>query len=152
MDKAGLQLETFSTTEACKGRLLKLYHSQYKKPTEALQWLQCLSCIRGIQLMFPGCPDGPESSLPVGQWKTLRVTTSLSKIRQERRRQLKRQWLTLTRRRCMYPVSAVLTAVSTRPSRPPIVWKKNSVGVRPEQKLFSTKPLAAGIFAEKLLF
>lgn len=33
---------------------------------------------------------------------------------------------------CMYPVSAVFTAVSTRPSRPAIVWKKNSVGVRPE--------------------
>lgn len=45
---------------------------------------------------------------------------------------------------CMYPVSAVLTAVSTRPSRPAMVWKKNSVGVRPEQKLSATKPLAAG--------
>jgi hypothetical protein len=33
--------------------------------------------------------------------------------------------------RLMYPVSAVLTAVSTSPSRPPMVWKKNSVGVRP---------------------
>lgn len=31
----------------------------------------------------------------------------------------------------MYPVSAVFTAVSTRPSRPPMVWKKNSVGLRP---------------------
>ena len=29
------------------------------------------------------------------------------------------------------PVSAVLTAVSTRPSLPPIVWKKNSVAVSP---------------------
>jgi hypothetical protein len=30
-----------------------------------------------------------------------------------------------------HPVSAVFTAVSTRPSLPAIVWKKNSVGVRP---------------------
>jgi len=29
-----------------------------------------------------------------------------------------------------------------------MVWKKNSVGVRPEKKLFLTKPLAAGILAE----
>jgi hypothetical protein len=36
----------------------------------------------------------------------------------------------------IYPVSAVLTAVSTKPSRPPIVWKKNSVAVRPEKKEF----------------
>lgn len=48
----------------------------------------------------------------------------------------------------MYPVSAVFTAVSTKPSRPAIVWKKNSVGVRPEKKLFETNPLAAGIFAK----
>lgn len=54
---------------------------------------------------------------------------------------------TLTRRRCMYPVSAVFTAVSTRPSLPPIVWKKNSVGVRPLQKLFCTKPRADGSLA-----
>lgn len=44
----------------------------------------------------------------------------------------------------MYPVSAVLTAVSTKPSRPPIVWKKNSVAVRPEKKELATNPLAAG--------
>ena len=31
----------------------------------------------------------------------------------------------------MYPVSAVFTAVSTSPSRPPIAWKKNSVGLNP---------------------
>jgi hypothetical protein len=53
----------------------------------------------------------------------------------------------------MYPVSAVLTAVSTKPSRPPIVWKKNSVGVKPVKKLFSTKPLASGVLAKgKLIF
>lgn len=57
--------------------------------------------------------------------------------------------ITLTNLLCMYPVSAVLTAVSTSPSLPPIVWKKNSVGVRPEKKLFSTKPFAAGILAIK---
>ena len=49
------------------------------------------------------------------------------------------------RRLCMYPVSAVFTAVSTKPSLPPIVWKKNSVAVRPEKKLFGTNPLAAGV-------
>lgn len=45
---------------------------------------------------------------------------------------------------CMYPVSSVLTAVSMIPSLPPIVWKKNSVGVSPEKKLLLTKPLATG--------
>lgn len=44
------------------------------------------------------------------------------------------------------PVSAVLTAVSTRPSRPAIVWKTNSVGVSPLKKLSSTKPFASGSF------
>ena len=37
----------------------------------------------------------------------------------------------LTRRLCMYPVAEVLTAVSTRPSRPPTVWFQYSSGVRP---------------------
>ena len=54
---------------------------------------------------------------------------------------------TLTSLLCIYPVSAVLTAVSTKPSLPAIVWKKNSVGVSPEQKLFDTKPLALGVLA-----
>jgi hypothetical protein len=31
----------------------------------------------------------------------------------------------------IYPVSEVLTAVSMRPSRPPIAWKKNSSGLSP---------------------
>mmetsp|Transcript_11831 Transcript_11831/g.47731 ORF Transcript_11831/g.47731 Transcript_11831/m.47731 type:complete len:207 (+) Transcript_11831:152-772(+) len=48
------------------------------------------------------------------------------------------------RRRAMYPVCAVLTAVSTRPSRPPMVWKKNSVAERPATNEFLTKPLADG--------
>lgn len=47
---------------------------------------------------------------------------------------------------CMYPVSAVLTAVSIIPYLPPIVWKKNSVAVNPEKKLFLTKPLAYGVY------
>ena len=41
----------------------------------------------------------------------------------------------------MYPEFAVLTAVSMRPSRPPIAWKKNSCGERPCRYEFSTKPL-----------
>lgn len=57
--------------------------------------------------------------------------------------------ITLTNLLCIYPVSAVLTAVSTRPTRPAIVWKKNSVGVNPVKKLFWTKPLAAGILARR---
>ena len=44
----------------------------------------------------------------------------------------------------MYPVSAVLHAVSMRPSRPPIAWKKNSWGVRPLRYEFSTKPRDSG--------
>lgn len=36
------------------------------------------------------------------------------------------------------------------PSLPAMVWKKNSVGVIPEKKLFSTKPLAAGTLAIKV--
>ncbi len=46
----------------------------------------------------------------------------------------------------MYPVSAVLTAVSIIPYLPPIVWKKNSVAVKPEKKLFFTNPLASGVY------
>ena len=46
---------------------------------------------------------------------------------------------------CIYPVSAVLTAVSVNPYLPPIVWKKNSVAVKPEKKLFLTNPLASGV-------
>jgi len=30
---------------------------------------------------------------------------------------------------------------------PPIVWKKNSVGVIPLKKLFDTNPFATGLFA-----
>lgn len=44
----------------------------------------------------------------------------------------------------IYPVSAVLQAVSIKPSLPPIVWKKNSVAFKPEKKLLLTNPLAAG--------
>ena len=36
-----------------------------------------------------------------------------------------------------------LTAVSMRPSRPDMAWKKNSVGVRPLMKEFSMKPRAS---------
>lgn len=46
---------------------------------------------------------------------------------------------------CMYPVSAVFTAVSMRPSLPPMVWKKNSVAVNPEKKLFFTNPRDSGV-------
>ena len=42
------------------------------------------------------------------------------------------------------PVSAVFTAVSMRPSRPPIAWKKNSDGVKPARYEFSTKPRDSG--------
>ena len=52
--------------------------------------------------------------------------------------------------RDMYPVSAVFTAVSTRPSRPAIVWKKNSVGRIPLKNEFATKPFAAGVFSPRL--
>jgi hypothetical protein len=41
----------------------------------------------------------------------------------------------------MYPVSEVLTAVSIRPSLPPIAWKKNSSGVSPVKYEFLTNPL-----------
>lgn len=34
--------------------------------------------------------------------------------------------------------------IKLSPSLPPIVWKKNSVGVNPVKKLFATKPFAAG--------
>jgi hypothetical protein len=50
---------------------------------------------------------------------------------------------TFISRLLMYPVSAVLTAVSTRPSRPAMVWKKNSLGVSPLKKLLATKPRPA---------
>mmetsp|Transcript_3565 Transcript_3565/g.12138 ORF Transcript_3565/g.12138 Transcript_3565/m.12138 type:complete len:207 (+) Transcript_3565:1321-1941(+) len=53
-------------------------------------------------------------------------------------------------RRDMYPVSAVFTAVSTRPSRPAIVWKKNSVGRIPLKNEFATNPFAAGVFSPLL--
>ena len=36
------------------------------------------------------------------------------------------------------------TAVSMRPTRPPMAWKKSSSGVSPEMKEFSTKPRAPG--------
>ena len=39
---------------------------------------------------------------------------------------------------------AVFTAVSIKPSRPPIMWKKNSWGVRPFRYEFSTKPRLSG--------
>src|SRR5580704_2452436 len=44
----------------------------------------------------------------------------------------------------IYPVSAVFTAVSTRPSRPDMAWKRNSVGVKPEKKLLRTNPFEGG--------
>src|SRR5438093_970141 len=49
----------------------------------------------------------------------------------------------LIRRRCMYPDRDVRTAVSTRPSRPPIAWKKYSVGWRPLLYDDFTKPFAS---------
>ena len=45
---------------------------------------------------------------------------------------------------CYIPVSAVFTAVSMRPSLPPMAWKKNSLGVKPAKYEFSTNPLASG--------
>src|SRR3989442_15457844 len=39
----------------------------------------------------------------------------------------------LIKRRCMYPLCWVLTAVSTSPSLPPIAWKKNSIGSSPSR-------------------
>ena len=47
--------------------------------------------------------------------------------------------------RWMYPVWDVLTAVSIKPTRPPIAWKNNSCGVRPLMNEFSTKPRAPGL-------
>ena len=44
-----------------------------------------------------------------------------------------------------HPVSAVFTAVSTSPSRPPMVWKKNSGAVRPLKKLVATKGTSEGV-------
>ena len=44
----------------------------------------------------------------------------------------------------MYPVLAVLIAVSIRPSLPPMAWKKNSCGVRPLRYEFSTNPRLSG--------
>ena len=41
------------------------------------------------------------------------------------------------------PVSAVFTAVSTNP----IVWKKNSVGLRPLKNEFATTPFPAGVLS-----
>mmetsp|Transcript_4220 Transcript_4220/g.8818 ORF Transcript_4220/g.8818 Transcript_4220/m.8818 type:complete len:209 (+) Transcript_4220:2194-2820(+) len=52
--------------------------------------------------------------------------------------------MALTRRRWMYPVSAVLHAVSMSPSLPPMAWKKNSCGLRPRRYEFSTKPRDSG--------
>ena len=52
--------------------------------------------------------------------------------------------IAFTRRRWMYPVSDVFTAVSMRPSRPPMAWKKNSCGVNPRRYEFSTKPRDSG--------
>ena len=44
----------------------------------------------------------------------------------------------------MYPVLAVFTAVSTRPSLPPRAWAKNSSGVSPVMKLLRTLPPSIG--------
>jgi len=44
----------------------------------------------------------------------------------------------------MYPVSAVLIAVSTKDSLPAIVWKKNSGEDSPVKKLFLINPKASG--------
>mmetsp|Transcript_3396 Transcript_3396/g.13499 ORF Transcript_3396/g.13499 Transcript_3396/m.13499 type:complete len:246 (+) Transcript_3396:994-1731(+) len=44
--------------------------------------------------------------------------------------------------RCRYPERAVLTAVSTRPSRPAMQWKKYSWGLRPEKNRSSMYPPA----------
>ena len=52
--------------------------------------------------------------------------------------------IAFTRRRWMYPVSDVFTAVSMSPSRPPIAWKKNSCGVSPRRYEFSTNPRDSG--------
>ena len=43
--------------------------------------------------------------------------------------------------RAIHPAPTVFTAVSTRPSRPAMVWKKNSVGRKPLKKELATKPL-----------
>src|SRR5437899_2651576 len=49
----------------------------------------------------------------------------------------------LISRRCMYPERDVRTAVSTSPSRPPIAWKKYSVGWRPLLYDDLTNPFAS---------
>src|SRR5437879_3174883 len=49
----------------------------------------------------------------------------------------------LISRRCMYPDRDVRTAVSTSPSRPPIAWKKYSVGWRPLLYDDLTNPFAS---------
>ena len=43
---------------------------------------------------------------------------------------------------CMYPDLEVLTAGSTRPSLPPMAWKKNSVGESPDLYELEQNPLA----------
>ena len=56
----------------------------------------------------------------------------------------------LIRRRWMYPVCEVLTAVSMSPTRPPIAWKKSSSGDNPEMYELSTKPRAPGVSSNLL--
>jgi hypothetical protein len=85
---------------------------------------------------------GSSPSSPYAIW-----TTSPPDVRTDPSYETHRSSSVFIIRRCMYPVSAVLTAVSTRPSRPPMVWKKNSVAVSPEKKELATKPFAAGSLA-----
>lgn len=48
--------------------------------------------------------------------------------------------MAFTRRRWMYPVELVFTAVSIRPSRPPMAWKKNSCGQTDAMMHAQTRP------------
>ena len=91
---------------------------------------------------MPSISVGSKPSSPYASWTIppvlFRTVPSYLRLRSSR------AFISL---RLMYPVSAVFTAVSTRPSRPAMVWKKNSVGRIPEKKELATKPFASGVFS-----
>lgn len=80
-----------------------------------------------VDCLTPNGPGGVDPSSPYLNWTTvpmvfLTVPSAVS-FRSSRAE---------TSLLCMYPDLDVLTAVSTRPSLPPMAWKKNSVGERPD--------------------
>jgi hypothetical protein len=76
-------------------------------------------------------PRGPEQGREVSTGKR----NEDGKIEKEEEREGKGKKgegrRTFIKRLAIYPVSAVLTAVSTKPSRPEIAWNKNSVALSP---------------------